>query len=280
MKKILITGATGFVGRQIMYALCASAVKLIPIVRDGKEDFFTGLTNVDKIVTTKDLFLEPESWWEKQCQDIDIVVHAAWYAEPGKYLEAPQNMDCLLGSINLARGAVSAGVKRIVGIGTCFEYDLTNSILNVDTPIKPTTPYSSAKAALYFSLSQWLPMCSVQFAWARLFYLYGEGENSRRLVPYIRGQLEKGKFAELTSGEQIRDFLDVREAGKRIAELTLSSQEGAVNICSGKPVTVKQLAEQIADEYGLRNLLKFGVRQENLVDPKCVVGIPTRIIMP
>ena len=64
MKKILITGATGFVRRQIMYALCASAVKLIPIVRDGKEDFFTGLTNVDIIVTTIDLFLEPVSWWD------------------------------------------------------------------------------------------------------------------------------------------------------------------------------------------------------------------------
>ncbi|RCV90915.1 NAD-dependent epimerase/dehydratase family protein [Billgrantia montanilacus] len=274
MKKVLVTGVTGFVGRQVMRALSSPAVKLVPVVREGKEDLVNTLPNVERVVTTADLFAEDVAWWTQQCQGVDVVVHVAWYAEPGKYLQASQNMDCLIGSLNLAKGASNAGVKRMVGVGTCFEYDLTCCILPVDTPLKPLTPYAASKAALYLNLSQWLPAQSIQFAWCRLFYLYGEGEDERRLVPYLRKQLEKGEPAELTSGRQIRDFLDVREAGKKIADIAQGGYVGPVNICSGVPITVRQLAQQIADEYGSRDLLKFGARPDNLVDPSCVLGIP------
>jgi len=146
-------------------------------------------------------------------------------------------------------------------------------MLSVDTPLKPITPYAAAKAATYTMLSQWLPRKGVEFAWCRLFYLFGEDEDSRRLVPYIRSQLESNHAVELTSGNQIRDFMDVAEAGKMISEVALGSAQGAVNVCSGVPITVRQLAEKIADEYGKRELLRFGARPDNLVDPPCVVGI-------
>lgn len=273
MKKILVTGATGFVGRQIMRALSRFDVELVPVVRKGKESVVAALANVERVIESHDLFGETEEWWKEQCREIDLVIHAAWYAESGKYLQASQNMDCLIGSLNIAKGAAMSGVKRFVGIGTCFEYDLTLGMLSVDTPLKPLTPYAAAKAALCLSLSQWLPTQSVQFVWCRLFYLYGEGEDERRLVPYIRNQLKKGQPAELTSGNQIRDFLDVADAGKMITNVALSEHIGTVNICSGVPVTVRQIAEQIANEYGRHDLLKFGVRQDNLTDPRCVLGI-------
>jgi len=271
-KRILITGATGFVGRQVLKVLAQSDVQLRLIVREGRQSDAQALVNAAEIVETPDLFAESVEWWRRQCVDIDVVVHIAWYAEPGKYLDSPKNMDCLMGSLNLAKGAMSARVKRFIGIGTCFEYDMTAGVLSVSTPIKPITPYAAAKAALYWSLSQSLPHSSVEFAWCRLFYLFGEGEDPRRLVPYLRSRLEQGEPAELTSGKQIRDFLNVSEAGRRIANVALDHQSGAVNVCSGIPVTVRQLAERIADEFGRRDLLVFGVRDENLVDPSCVVG--------
>ncbi len=273
MIRVLVTGATGFVGRQVMRALSKFDVELVPVIRKGKESAVNTLPNVVGVIASCDIFAETEEWWQEQCREIDLVIHAAWYAEPGKYLQASQNMDCLIGSLNLAKGAAKSGVKRFVGIGTCFEYDLTLGVLLVDTPLKPLTPYAAAKAALYLSLSQWLPTQSTQFVWCRLFYLYGEGEDERRLVPYIRTQLEKGQPAELTSGKQIRDFLDVTEAGKMIASIALSEQNGPINICSGVSITVRQLAEQIADEYGRQDLLRFGTRQDNLIDPPCVIGV-------
>ena len=274
MKTILLTGASGFVGRQIFKALSASIFRIVPVVRIGKESLFQSQPKVDRIVCSPDIFQESSDWWAEQCKEIDAVIHAAWYAEPGKYLQSSKNMDCLVGSLSLAKGAAIAGVKRFVGIGTCFEYGLSAGVLSKDTPLNPLTPYAGAKAALYIGLSQWLPEQSVEFAWCRLFYLYGEGEDERRLVPYLHKQLVKGEAVELTSGKQIRDFLDVSEAGKIIAEVATGEQHGPINVCSGEPITVRQLAEQIADTYGRGDLLKFGSRPDNLLDPPCVLGIP------
>ena len=86
--------------------------------------------------------------------------------------------------------------------------------------------------------------------------------------------MEKGEPAGLTSGEQIRDFLDVADAGKILADVVLSNQTGPINICSGAPITVRQLAEQIADQYEKRDLLIFDARPDNPVDPASVVGVP------
>ncbi len=270
---VLLSGSTGFVGRQILKSLEKSGIPVRLVVREGKQHCLSGYNNIESILTTEDLFAVKYQWWEAACKNIVTVIHAAWYAEPGQYLQSPKNLDCLAGTLQLAKGAARAGVKKIVGVGTCFEYDLSGGMLSVETPLLPVTPYASAKAAAFIALSQWLPAQGVEFAWCRLFYLYGEGEDKRRLVPYIRAKLEAGEPAELTSGNQIRDFLDVADAGGMIADVALGGQQGAVNICSGTSITIRHLAEQIADEFGRRDLLHFGVRPEHLVDPPCVVGI-------
>jgi nucleoside-diphosphate-sugar epimerase len=270
---VLLTGATGFVGRQVLRSLAETGVRVRAVVREGKQDQLKNLKAIERVVVTPDLFAENAAWWADVCTGIDSVIHVAWYAEPGKYLQSSKNLDCLSGTLCLAKGAAEAGVSRFIGIGTCFEYDLTKESLSVDTPLKPDTPYAGAKAAAFMALSKWLPNEGVEFAWCRLFYLYGEGEDPRRLVAYLRAMLAAGKPAELGSGNQIRDFLDVREAGRLIVETALSKIQGPVNICSGVPVTVRQIAEQIADEFGRRDLLKFGARPDNLVDPPCVVGV-------
>ena len=273
MTRVLITGANGFVGRQITRSLDTEDIDLIPVVRKGKENTVSNFKNVKKIITSKDLFVEDESWWEEQCKDVDIVIHAAWYVETGKYQDSSKNIDCLLGSLKLAKGAAKAGVGRFLGLGTCAEYDQSQSVLTIDTPLKPLTIYAAAKASLFTILSQWLPRESVSFAWIRLFYLYGEGEDKKRLVPYVRSQILQGDFVDLTSGKQVRDFMEVTEAGKKIAEISLTDQIGPINLCSGIPVTVRQFVEKIAAEYGRKDLLRFGVREDNVFDPPSVIGV-------
>lgn len=274
--RVLLTGATGFVGRHVLAALGDKGAQVRAVVRHGSENRLVKLPCIEDVVWTSDLFAESADWWESVCRTVDTVVHLAWYAEPGLYLQSPRNLDCLEGTLRLARGAAGAEIRRFVGIGTCFEYDLRAGFLSVETPLRPQTPYAGAKAAAFQALSHWLPTQKIDFAWCRLFYLHGEGEDERRLVPYLRARLAAGLPAELTSGKQIRDYLDARDAGRLVAEAALGSCQGPVNICSGTPVTIRQLAEQIADEFDRRDLLKFGSRPDNVTDPFCVVGLPNR----
>ena len=270
---VLTTGATGFVGRQIVSALMERGCAVRAVVRTGSEHRFAEAGALERVVAAPDLWAADASWWAQACRGIDTVIHAAWYAEPGKYLQSPVNADCMAGTLRLADGAVAAGVRRFVGIGSCFEYDLGLGLLPTAAPLKPTTPYAEAKVATFQALSQSLPARGQSFAWCRLFYLYGDGEDERRLVPYLHARLRAGEPAELTSGTQVRDYLDVREAGRMIVDTALGPAEGPVNICSGVPVTVRELAERIADQYGRRDLLRFGARPDNLVDPPRVVGV-------
>jgi len=275
---VLLTGATGFVGRQVFQSLAATGTAVRLVLREGRQAEYAAHPAVEGILATTDLFAESEQWWAAACREIDTVIHVAWYAEPGRYLQSIRNLDCLQGTLELAKGASHAGIRRFVGIGTCFEYDLSGGRLSIETPLKPLSPYAAAKSAAFLTLSQWFAQQSIAFAWCRLFYLYGEGEDERRLVPYLKRQFAAGEVAKLTRGTQIRDFLDVEEAGRLIVQAALSTVQGPLNICSGNAVTVRELAEKIADEYGGHHLLQFGARPDNLVDPPQVVGIKSNVM--
>jgi dTDP-6-deoxy-L-talose 4-dehydrogenase (NAD+) len=160
-----------------------------------------------------------------------------------------------------------------VGIGTCLEYDTSAGYLSVNTPLRPATPYAAAKAATYFALRQSLEQAGVEFIWCRLFYLYGDGEDPQRVVPYIHQQLQRGQFADLTNGLQVRDYLNVCDASASIVDVAYGSHTGAVNICSGVGITIRELALSIAQGYGRPDLLRFGARSNNIHDPLTIVGI-------
>jgi nucleoside-diphosphate-sugar epimerase len=160
----LLTGGTGFVGRQVLRALGEKGVRVRMVVRDGKQNQLAILDSVESVVTTLDLFAEDANWWADACDGIDTVIHVAWYAEPGQYLQSSKNLDCLMGTLQLAKGAVQAGVRRFVGVGTCFEYEISNCMLSVHAPLAPSTPYASAKAAAFLALSQYLPSVGMEKA--------------------------------------------------------------------------------------------------------------------
>ena len=270
---VLLTGATGFVGRQVLRALGERNCKVRVLVRDGAQSKVAASKAIETVVTTPDLWSESEAWCAQACRDVDTVIHVAWYAEPGLYLQSPKNSACLEGTLRLAQGAVAAGVRRFAGVGTCFEYDASGGKLSVTTPLLPVSPYAKAKVDAFLALSQYLLQRHVEFVWCRLFYLYGEGEDPRRLVPLLRNKLGAGEPVDLGSGTQVRDYLDVREAGRMIADAALGSKQGPVNICSGAAVTIRQVAERMADEYGRRDLLRFGARADNPADPPTIVGV-------
>ena len=271
---VLLTGGTGFVGRQVLFKLLADDFHVKLITRTPVETGLFKKTSINlEAVYTPNAFTESIEWWNKQCEGVDRVIHLAWYVEPGKYLNSLKNLECLNGSMNLAVACIHTGITKFVGIGTCFEYDLEGMLpKKKNDKLDPKTIYAASKASLYFLLLNMFKSANVSFAWGRLFYLFGEGEDDRRFSPYLKRQLSSGLEANLTNGSQIRDFMDVKDAAKKIIEIAFDSTNGAVNICSGRGISIKQFAENIADLYGRRDLLKFGTRQENITDPQYVVG--------
>lgn len=273
MTNILLTGASGFVGRQIGKALMAGGHRLRLALRPGGLAR-SGLSPSDvEVIETHDLFAENEDWWADALAGIDTVIHAAWYVEPGKYLDSPANLDCVAGSLELASAAIRTGVRHFIGIGTCFEYRLPNAAITAVSETGPVTLYAAAKLALYHMLERRFGESETKFTWARLFYLYGEGEHPARLFPTLHRKLAAGEPMRLSSGDKIRDFMDVADAGRMIAMLAETGQTGVVNICSGKPVTIRDVALEIADIYGRRDLLEFGTAAVHPRDPEAVAGI-------
>tara|TARA_B110001450_G_scaffold75450_1_gene71870 strand:- start:1395 stop:2237 length:843 start_codon:yes stop_codon:yes gene_type:complete len=278
MKRILITGATGFVGKQVLKQLNNQSVLIRAVSRGDQGSLLSSSKNVDEVVNTKNFFTETLQWYENICKDVDVVIHVAWYAERGKYLESPLNLECLSGTLNFAQAAAKQGVKKFVGVGTCFEYDLTSSNpLDINALLRPTHLYSIAKASVFLFLDKYFEHQNIDFLWTRIFYLYGEGEDQRGLVGELRKKLALGESVDLTQGKQIRDFIDVEIAGAIIADASLGLNVGAFNVCSGEGMSVRELAEKIADEYGSRELLNFGARQDNLLDEPFVVGVSSEV---
>lgn len=272
-KNIVLTGATGFVGRQILRALQAAGHRVTIACRSEAEQVTSNVIEYPRVIETPDMFAEDEIWWAERLKGFDTLIHAAWYVEPGRYQDSPENIRCALGTREMVLGAIDAGITHFIGLGTCMEYRLPSATLSVDAPLGPSTLYSASKLATYFMLQRHFNETAINFTWARLFYLFGEGEHPDRLIPYIRRQIENEEPVRLSAGTQIRDYLDVADAGRMIATLVDNGQTGPVNICSGLPVTVREVAQGIAAQYGRTDLLEFGQATLHPSDPAAVVGI-------
>lgn len=273
-RKILLTGASGFVGRQIARGLVESGHRPLLALRPGSFERTRLDAGVADTIETRDIFAESVDWWTAALDGVDTIIHAAWYVEPGKYLDSPENTRCVEGSLRLAEAAALSGVAHFIGIGTCFEYRLPNDRITVDAEVGPVTLYAAAKLSLFHMLEKRFAGTSIMLTWARLFYLFGEGEHPARLFPMLHRKLAAGERVELASGDKLRDFLDVAEAGALIAALAETGQRGIANVCSGKAVTIREIAEGIADRYGRRDLLTFGTATVHPRDPMAVVGVP------
>jgi dTDP-6-deoxy-L-talose 4-dehydrogenase (NAD+) len=275
--KVLVTGGTGFVGRKLVGRLDSLDVELVLPVREQSRQGLPVLRAGHEVLHTEDLFAETPARLLEMCSGVDVVVHGAWSLEPGQYLESPNNFDCLEGTVRLGEAAALAGVSRFVGIGTCFEYEMDTRPIETGSRLLPLNSYAATKALSFLLLRDIFSQTATEFAWCRLFYLLGEGEDPMRLGEFVRSRLAAGKSCSLSHGNQVRDYMDVADAAESIAKVATGRQVGEINICSGVGRSVRQIVESIADEFERRDLLLFGDREESGFDPPYLVGVPTRL---
>jgi nucleoside-diphosphate-sugar epimerase len=273
MTRLLITGATGFLGE--------------PAVRAAVEHFevhATARTLRDPLPSgvrfhACDLLGPGAAAGLIEAVRPTHLLHLAWIATPGAYWTAPDNHRWVDASKQLLLAFARCGGRRAVVAGTCAEYDWTaaGACREFDTPTRPSTTYGRCKLELARWAAAFGRARGIGVAWARLFWLYGPREHPARLVPSVAKALLAGEAAPCSAGTQERDFLHTEDAAAALATLTRSAVTGPVNVASGEPVAVRAVVAHIGAACGRPDLIRFGERPTPAGEPPRVVADVTRL---
>lgn len=274
--KVFLTGATGFVGSHVARRLVQRGHDVHALVLGDVADdrrFESRLGAEGRSVTKWRGDLLARASWTSALEEVrpEACIHLGWYANPSDYLVSRVNLDLLSATTALASTLIDLGTRRLVAVGTCFEYDTSAGWLGEASPLAPRHLYSACKRAAGELLAQLTRGTATSFAWARLFYLYGPHEHGGRLVPAVIDALRAGKEARVSTGEQIRDFLHVADAAAALVHvLETDALVGPVNVASGAPVSVRRVVETIAELMGQRERIAWGAIQPRPDDPAFV----------
>ncbi len=289
--KIWVTGALGFIGRQVTEHALAAGHEVCGIVRESvtlvhpvEHEPHSAAHLHDADLTSAHSTLAIDLRDSDQVTSLvqsempDVVIHLAWYANPQDYLISAENVDSLASTLTFARALLNGGCRRIVGVGTCLEYaDLPRPRLETD-PLDPKSLYARCKHAAHLVLAELFRQSGASLAWARLFHIHGRGEHPSRLVPSLAAALRAGRPFALSPGEQVRDHLDVRDVGSALVHIASHPElEGAVNVCSGKPVTLRTVLDTVGRELRRPELLEFGKRAYVAGEVMNLAGVPSRL---
>lgn len=237
--KILVTGATGFIGGAFVRLAQARGHRVAALARRklADEDGLTWLTGT----------LAEPPWAQIESFAPDHCLHAAWVAEPGVYLESPLNEDYLRWSVAFFRRLAQAGLPRAMGLGTCIEYRIDGqpSRENV-TPLEPLSPYARAKDALRRTMEAEI----AGFAWGRVFYPYGPGEHPARLASALTRKLRAGESLELKTPDSTKDYIFIDDLAAAILAVMERGLTGPINLGTGNGVAVREIAQTLARLLG------------------------------
>jgi len=274
MKKVLVTGAGGFVGRHSLKTLVergfevhAVTSKTLPTVNS---DCTWHLANLLDYTSIKELVCQVKP---------THLLHFAWcYTVPGQYWKSEDNFLWVQASLELLRQFREQGGERVVMGGTCAEYDWKYGYCSeFVTPRNPDTPYGICKNALQEMLESYAKLTNLSSAWGRIFLPYGPYEYVDRLVPSVICSLLKAESARCSHGKQMRDFLYVKDVADAFVALLESDVSGSVNIGSGQPMAIKDIVYKIGEQIGRADLIQLGAIPAAINDTPLVIADVTRL---
>lgn len=269
MKRILVTGATGFIGRHCLDPLEKKgyeihAVSSRSILEDGKKNIFWYQVDLMNFLQVEDLITKVRP---------SHLLHLAWYTVPGKYWTSLENLKWVQASINLLKTFGENGGQRVLIAGTCAEYDWRYGYCSETiTPLAPKTLYGICKHSLQLIVSAFAKQTGISAAWGRIFYTFGPHEHPDRIFPYVILSLLKNQVAHCTDGKQVRDFLYVEDVAEALVEILDSSLSGPINIASGNPIRLRDLIYKIAEKLKKEDLVKLGSIATPQDEPPFIVG--------
>lgn len=251
---IAVTGASGFIGRAVLSELARRGIAATAAVRSDTSTLSAG----GHLVVALDLHAAPEDSFERLGHPT-TVIHLAWSGLPN-YRSLHHIESELPAQYRFLSDLVRSGVKSLVVAGTCFEYGMQSGPLDEKLPTRADNPYGFAKNTLRRQLEFLKASQPFALTWARLFYLHGEGQAATSLLPQLQQAVARGdKSFNMSAGEQLRDYLAVDEAARLLVALAMSEQDaGLVNVCSGRPISVRRLVEGWIHDNGWSIDLNLG----------------------
>jgi nucleoside-diphosphate-sugar epimerase len=245
MSRILVTGASGFIGRALIKRLISERnYELHAVARNIPQ----GALSMHITWHECNLFDEQSVGLLFASLRPDVLIQLAWCADHGSYWKDPTNFDWLSANLYIARCFVTEGGRRAIFAGTSAEYEWSSlfPLHETDTPLKPQQLYGSCKLAAFWAIKSFFEQEGVSWAWARFFNPFGPYEDRRRLIPRVCLNLLAGKILDFDAALSQRDFLHVVDVGSALAALAQSEVQGPVNVASGEAISIRDLVSTLA----------------------------------
>lgn len=259
MTKVLVTGATGFIGNYVVRSLLDRGFPVI--ASSSGQEKAAGMDWYDKVEYRAFRFadFDPSVDYFSYFNKPDLMIHLAWEGLPN-YKEEFHLTRNLPEQLAFLSNLLANGLKDLTVTGTCFEYGMQEGCLREDMECFPDNPYAKAKDLLRKELEKLCGKYGTHFKWIRLFYMYGKGQSPKSLISQLDKALDEGADSfNMSGGEQVRDFLPVETVAANIVKIALQNKvEGTVNCCSGVPVTVREFVEDYLQSRNKFIRLNFG----------------------
>lgn len=272
--RVLVTGASGFIGRYVLPLLVEDGCDVIAISRHAPASEEEGVSWL-----TGDLLDEDDCRRLIRQAGAEVLLHLAWYAEHGKFWASPENFAWVRASLILLDEFSARGGKRMVVAGTCAEYDWRYGYCVEDvTPTESGSVYGQCKDATRRLVQAYAGSRGLQWAWGRIFFPFGFGEPANRLLPSVIHALLNGETVRCSHGRQYRDFLPVEDVADAFAHLVCRTDAtGVFNVSSGNAVRISQVVKHCIACLGMDAQPLYGAVEVAPDDPPMVVGDNARL---
>lgn len=270
--RVLLTGASGFIGRHVLKQLEDAEIDSVVVGRACPAGYTGDFIEADLLQTevSKDII---------QRAGVSHLIHLAWYAEHGAYWKSPLNLRWVDATVQLTEAFCLAGGKQMVLAGTCAEYDWTYGYCTeANTPLNPTTLYGTAKDVTRRLVTAVCAEHHVPCAWGRVFLPYGPGEDSRRLIPALIDVFDGKRVPFGVNATAFRDFLHVEDVAAGFLILLQEKAAGAFNICSGQPVQITEVVKLLAKSRNADPQLVLSLSTERPGEPALLIGDNQKIL--